>query len=250
MRQTLPELDVAMGEQPPEMPSASDLTAALDDYAGTEGKAIVEWLGIPSFAGTRMLDPSAQLGGGLLGGYLRRLREAADTGERFGPPGLTDLVRRFYETLEVPRGIRTVYDTSSGEERWVPTYRDLAERAAIELDDLLSSAPRLSRCRLCGRVFVVRGKRAEAHCRQYLWLAWPPRSFLERCLPPSPDERERTRKRLHQRYRRALAKHGDGRHADVRDALDRCSRFVRSEPSSPRGRRPVPRPGFVEKSDK
>ena len=246
-----PELDTDTREPlPVEMPAEHEMTAVFEEFAHDDGKAIVEWFGFRSFEGTAPTDPSQKIGGGLLGGYLGLLREGADAREHFNPPGLGDLVRRFYETLEVPRGIRKVYDTSSGEERWVPTYRDLAERAVIELDHLLSAAPRLGRCRLCGRVFVVRGKRAEAHCRQYLWLAWPPRRFLERCLPPSPDERERTRKRLHQRYRRALAAHGgDGRHPDVRDALDRYSRFVRSEPLSPRGRRPVPRPGFVTKGE-
>jgi hypothetical protein len=123
--------------------------------------------------------------------------------------------------------------------------QDLAERAVIELDHLLSFAPRMSSCRLCGRVFVVRGKRAGACCRQYLWLASPPRRFIERCATVS--RRVRTDSQAaSSALRRALAKHDrDAGHPDVRDALATYSASVTSEPSSPHGRRPVPRPAFV-----
>lgn len=246
-----PELDPATGEPlPVEMPPEHQIALLFEEFAHGDGKGIVEWIGFRSFAGTAPLAPSQQVGGGMLGGYLGLLREAAAAQTRFQPPGLGDLVRRVYETLDAPRGLRAVYDPSSGEERHVPTYRNLAERAAIELEHLHAFGPRLSQCRLCHRVFVVRGKRPEAHCRQYLWLASPPRRFLERCVPPSSDERERTRKRLHKRYRRALAKHGgDRRHPEVRNALASYSDFVSSEPVSPRGRRPAPSPGFVAKLD-
>jgi hypothetical protein len=246
-----PEVDPATGGPlPVEMPPEHEIAVLFEEFAHGDGKGIVEWFGFLSFAGTVPLAPSQQVGGGTLGGYLGLLRGAAGAKERFQPSGLGDLVRRVYETLDVPRGLRAVYDLSAGGERHVPTYRDLAERAAIELEHLHAFAPRLSRCRLCCRVFVVRGKRPEAHCRQYVWLASPPRRFLERCVPPASDERERTRKRLHQRYRRALAKHGgDGRHPEVRNALGDYSEFVTSEPVSPRGRRPAPSPGFVAKVD-
>jgi hypothetical protein len=234
---------------PAEMPPENEIAILLEEFSHSDGREIVEWLGIRSFAGTAPLYPSQQFGGGLLGGYLRRLHEAADVRERYKPAGLGDLVRSFYETLEVPHGLRAVYD-SEGREQWVMTYRDLAERAALELEHLPRFAPRLSRCRLCGRVFVVLGKRPEVHCRQYLWMASPPRRFIERCVPPSPDEYERTRKRLHQRYRRALAAHdGNRRHPDVTDALKRYQAFVTSEPRSPRGRRPTPEPGYVAETD-
>ena len=245
-----PELDPATAEPlPVEMPPEHEMTAVFEEFAAADGKGIVEWLGITSFA-TPPLAPTERLAGGLLGGYLRLMRDAADTRARYEPDGLGDLVRNFYDTLDVRHGLRAVYD-ASGREQWVPTYRDLAERAALELEHLLTFAPRLSRCRLCNRVFVARsGKRPEVHCRQYLWLASPPRRFLERCVPPSSEERKRKRKRLHQQYRRTLAKHGgDRRHPDVQQALKKYADDVRSEPSSPPGRRPVPRPGFVAKDD-
>ncbi len=130
-----PELDPATGEPlPVEMPPEHQIALLFEEFAHGDGKGIVEWIGFRSFAGTAPLAPSQQVGGGMLGGYLGLLREAAAAQTRFQPPGLGDLVRRVYETLDAPRGLRAVYDPSSGEERHVPTYRNLAERAAIELE--------------------------------------------------------------------------------------------------------------------
>lgn len=124
----------------------------------------------------------------------------------------------------------------------VAECRTLLERLAVEYDHLVTRRPRLSRCKLCNRVFVpLRPSRPESHCRANLWSLSSPPTIVERCVPLDDEvERNRTEKRLHQRYRRALARNGP-RDADTRAALRAWSEWKRDNPRlRERGRQPRP----------
>ena len=90
-----------------EMPPEHEMTAVFEEFAAADGKGIVEWLGITSFASHRSPRPNAS----------RAACSAATCGscatprtrERDVSHGLGDLVRNFNDTLDVRRGLRAVY---------------------------------------------------------------------------------------------------------------------------------------------
>jgi hypothetical protein len=184
----------------------------------------------------------------LLAPFVRALKEAADATTRV-PEGFADDLKRFLDLAARPD--RFVWRWREGADGWIrvrtPRYDSLFERLAIEFDHLASLRPRLGRCTLCGRVFVpLRPGRPERHCRANLWLeaARPPRR-LERCVPLDETERVRVKKRLDQRYRRALARTGDHRHPDVVAAKRALGEWSRKHPPAQRGKQPRPTPGLT-----
>ncbi len=227
-------------------PSEEQFAAAFDEFARTDGIGLVEWFGFRSLRGRRVLSPSETWGGGLIGSLRSRVHESAVVAGRLDTEGLNDAPRVVYDELEVRRRVRSVSDQDGRRVR-AAGYRDLAERAAIEVDHLVFLAPRLSRCRLCGRIFVVaRTGEPESHCRQALWGRDHPHPMFERCVPLVGAERERLRKSLHQKYRRALKRQGgDPKAPAVRKALKEYNAFMANHPAPPRGRRPDARPGLI-----
>jgi hypothetical protein len=136
-----------------------------------------------------------------------------------------------------------------------PRYDTLLERLAIEFDQLVTVRPRLARCKLCGRAFVpLKQSRPERYCRANLWLSAEPgrRVFpptqLERCIPLDESERLRTRKRLEQRHRRALARYGP-KHPAVAKAKRELGDFWKRNPPARTGRQPRPQAPYVQEPD-
>jgi hypothetical protein len=185
-------------------------------------------LGVTSVTSARYLG---------LGTFAADLHRAADSTERV-PEGWEEQMRRLLDKVERPD--RFVW-------RWrrdwtrvrAPRYDSLLERLAIEYDQLVTRRPRLSRCVLCRRVFVpMRQSRPERHCRANLWLVADPPRRIQRCVPLDERERGRVKKRLDQRYRRALARAGNHRDPDVIKAKRDLGEWEKANPPARRGRQP------------
>lgn len=183
-----------------------------------------------------------------LASFVAALERAADEQERV-PLGFEDQMRTFLDRVRRPDVFVWVWRRES--DGWtrvrVARYESLLQRLAVEFDELVSARPRLSRCTLCGRVFVpLRPARPEQHCRANLWsLGYPPH-HLERCAPLDDTERLRTKKRLAQRHRRTLERHRDPRHPEVVAALRALGNWERDNPPARRGRQERPMPGNLD----
>lgn len=136
-------------------------------------------------------------------------------------------------------------------------FESLAARMAMEIFQLYKDPPVLRRCRLCNRVFVPR-ERGDKLCRSLLWRSGEQDAF-ELCLPGDPkdvaaaysagdiplEDHQRTRKRLHQQWRRELSRaRGDATSKRVLLARKRYDEWMKEHG---RARGPQPRP--VSKKD-
>lgn len=257
--QTVEELAAVEQASRPSV-SVDELEESFGRFASVDGRELVAWIGFRAFEPAsglhrRSVRPSTRgvrpiLGAPSMGSFHAELNRAANQQDRIETAGFGSLAERLYNEIPVSRRVRWVYERD-GRALRAPGYEGLAERAALEVDHLLAKRPRLSRCRLCQRIFVpARVSRPEIHCPQHLWLERPPHTHLERCLPPIGPERERIRRTLSQRYRRALAKHeGDSKHPDVRQAFAIYTKWLRENPAAPRGKRPSSTPQLLPRTE-
>jgi hypothetical protein len=146
---------------------------------------------------------------------------------------------------------------------WGFRFRDLAERAAVELFELYAIRPSLRRCELCGRVFVP-AKERDAYCRFNLWeipervdrarsRAW--RKCIAFCVPDveveehnrrvRENQHTNRRKNLAQSWRRRRQRYGD---ADPRteEALAAYRRYMAENRRTPGPRRAPPSATFED----
>jgi hypothetical protein len=147
--------------------------------------------------------------------------------------------------LTPPAPLRIRELSGSAEETYLSTgYTDLVERAAIEFVDLVTLRPRVKLCRRCGRPFVPTSTRGETGCPNNIWDAFSGEA-IARCRETDFDsnhtrQRDRERRRLHQRWKRAVARHG----SDDPAAIDAENRWLAwkaaNPPERPRGRPETP----------
>jgi hypothetical protein len=179
--------------------------------------------------------------------FSAALHKAADAQETV-PEGFEGSMQGFLNRVKRPD--RFVWMRRRGSDALVrvPRYDSLLERLALEYDALASHRPRLSRCRLCGRVFVPqRPARPEAQCRANLWLATDPPQLVERCFPAVVTaERAKEKKRRDQAYRRLLKRHGDPDHPEVKAAKRSLDDWLVANRPIRRGRQSRPEPGDLE----
>ena len=180
-----------------------------------------------------------------LGRFRTEIEKAAAAGASV-PDGWADELRWFLDHVQRPDQFVwrwRIGNTTSIRVR-ASHYATLLQRLAIEFDHLVTRQPRLSQCKLCGRVFVpLRPSRPEVHCHANLWRpgrSGPP-TLVERCVSLDDEtERNRTEKKLYQRYRRAVARSGKSA-AESKRALREVSDFKRTHPPvRERGRQPTP----------
>ena len=208
--------------------------------------ALAADLGI-DLRGTTAHDPTVM--GLTKFGY--ELHLAADAAEHVpGGREEEENMRRFLDKVQRPDRFTWKWRPDSGQWARVrtPRYDDqLIWRLAIEYDHLVSRRPRLRRCKLCSRVFVpIRAGRAEVHCHADLWQETVPPRHLERCVPLDESERNRVKKKLSQRYRRALERAGrDPKHPDVLVAQRALANWLQENEPVRRGRQPRPNPGVI-----
>jgi hypothetical protein len=175
--------------------------------------------------------------------FSAALGEAADASETV-PAGFERELKTVLDKVERLDRIAWAARIVDGSAREVRTcrYNNLLERVAIEWDHLVTHRPRLSRCKLCKRVFVpIRTSRPEVHCRAHLWRVGIPPQHVESCVRIDDDtERRRMGKRLQKRYLRALERNGP-KHADTKATKAKYADWVRENPSQrERGRQPRP----------
>jgi hypothetical protein len=157
--------------------------------------------------------------------------------KRPSPDLIAQAVELFDQRCPRLRPWRLRAEQAPDEVLWGLRTDTLPDRITLELFELYTQRPRLARCRTCGAIFVPHGH--ASHCGWALYSA-ETHEPVAACTPPpapaDPDYR-RTYKALHERRRRALAKHGDPQHPAVLEH-DKALRTFQHANTRPVGRPP------------
>jgi hypothetical protein len=201
--------------------------------------------------GARVADWAINAFGGL--GY--RLAELARERKRVPVTEHFHVALHNLGRLDPPLALRVrELRNGSGRKFYGVGYRDLVERAALEFFDLASVGPRIRLCQRCGVPFVPIARRGETGCPNNLWDVATGRP-LRLCQSIGEvdvaSKRERERKRVHQKWRRALERFGEGQTETIEAEREWLDWKANNPPSRGPGRpeKPWPRPDIHENKE-